>query len=110
MAQGEQHEPRKRFKPIREALEDSAPWKPAEWGPSDAGAIQALMRGDAPPHLQQRALDFIITKLCRTYDMPYRPGDNDGRRDTDFALGMQWVGQQIVKLTKVRIIREGEQQ
>lgn len=101
-------QPRARAKSVRQALEDAAPWKPAQWEPADAGALQALQRGDAPAHLQQRALRFIIESLCGTYEMNYRPGD-DGRRDTDFALGKAFVGQQIVKLLKVKVNPGGEQ-
>ena len=38
----------------------------------------------------------MIHKLCRTYDEPFRPGD-DGSRETDYALGMAHVGRQLVK-------------
>jgi hypothetical protein len=96
-------------KPVRESLADRAPWKPAPWQPADAGALQALVRGDCPAHLQQRVVAFIVNDLCGTYDLPYRPGGDEGDRDTDFACGKMWVGQQIVKLLKVRINREGEQ-
>lgn len=95
-------------KPISQALADASPWKPAKWQPADASAMQALVRGDCPPNLQQRAMAFIINDLCGTYDQPYRPGE-DGRRDTDFALGKMWVGQQIVKLLKTRVNPGGEQ-
>lgn len=97
-----------RRKPARQALDEGAPWRPVEFQPADAQAIQALVRGDCPAHLQQRAINFIVEKLCGTYDMPYRPGE-DGRRDTDFACGMQWVGKQIVRLMKVRTNTSGEQ-
>ena len=108
MAQ-EQGKPRVSFKPTKQSLDEHAPWKPTAWEPADAGAIQALVRGDAPPHLQMRAMQFIINQLCGTYDLPYRPGGPEGERDTDFALGKMWVGQQLVKLTKVKIVHEGEQ-
>ena len=102
-------QPRRAAKPAREAAEEHAPWKPTPWEPADASAIQALARGDCPPHLQQRALNFIIYKLCGTYDLAYRPGGTDAERDTSFALGKQNVGQQIVKLLKVQVNIRGEQ-
>lgn len=78
----------------------SEPWKPVDWELSDASAIQALNRGEASPEQQQRALKFIIEMIAGTYDMAYRPAS---ARDTDFALGRAFVGQQIVKLLKVSI-------
>lgn len=102
-------QPRRAAIPAKEAAEQFAPWKPAKWEPADASALQALVRGDCPPHLQQRAVSFIINTLCGTYDMPYRPGGAEADRDTTFALGKMWVGQQLVKLLKVRINPRGEQ-
>ena len=74
----------------------SAPWLPVEYELADATALQALQTGTASPDQQKRALDWIIRKAAATYDFPFRPGDND--RDTNIALGRQFVGQQIVKL------------
>ena len=92
-------QPENRRKPIPEA---SAPWLPVEYELADATALQALANGVADAHQQKRALDWIIQQACGTYDMPYRPG-NDGARNTDFALGKQFVGQQIVKLLKLQV-------
>lgn len=78
------------------------PWFPVEYEVADAGAIQALMRGEAGPDQQRRALAWIIEKACGTYEAQYYPGE-DGRRDTDFALGSRFVGQQIVKLSKLNL-------
>lgn len=79
----------------------SAPYGPPRWTKADAGALQALQRGDADPHQQQRAIRWIVEAAAATYDLAYRPGGEEGRRDTDFALGRAFVGQQIVKLTKI---------
>ncbi len=78
------------------------PWYPVEYEIADAGAIQALMRGEAGPEQQRRALAWIIEKASGTYDVQYYPGDA-GRRDTDFALGSRFVGQQIIKLSKLNL-------
>lgn len=102
-------QPRRAAKPAREAAEDHAPWKPTAWDPADATALQALVRGDCPPNLQQRAVAFIINDLCGTYDQPFRPGGPEAERDTSFALGKMWVGQQIVKLIKTKVSPGGEQ-
>lgn len=61
---------------------------------ADAHALRALQAGNASPHQQQRALNYVVNVLCGTYDMPYRPE----ARDTDFALGKMKVGQDIVWL------------
>lgn len=86
----------------RAKLLDSAPWRPVEWNNFDAGSIQALIRGDASEHQQKHAIDFIITKLCRTYELSYRP---DSVRDTDFAEGNRHVGLQLVKLANLQLSR-----
>lgn len=77
-----------------------APWAPASYEIADAGALQALARGECEPHQQQRALKFIVESLCGTYDLSYRPS---GDRDTAFAEGKRHVGLQIVKLTKLKL-------
>lgn len=62
--------------------------------------IQSLNRGDATPEMQREALAYIINVASATYDMPYRPG-TDGQRDTDFACGKAFVGQTLVRMTKI---------
>lgn len=71
---------------------------PAPYDPdgADTAAIKALAAGTADQWQQQRALNWIINSVCGTYDQPFRPGA-EGQRDTDFACGKQFVGQQIVK-------------
>lgn len=93
-------------KPVRQAIEEHAPWMPSKWEPADASAFKALVRGDCPANLQQRALNFIIHDLCGTYDLSYRP---NSERDTAFAEGKRHVGLQIVKLLKAPSKPDGEQ-
>lgn len=71
-------------------------WAPPEWDIADAGALQALARGDADEHAQRRALKFIIENLAGTYQPSFRPGA-DGERLTSYAEGRRYVGMQIVK-------------
>jgi hypothetical protein len=78
----------------------SAAWLPPGWDIADAHAIQRLASGEATPDQQKRALRYVVETLCATYDLPYRP---ESARDTDFALGRMFVGQQIVKLTKINL-------
>lgn len=73
------------------------------------------MRGGASEDQQKRALDWIINVGAGTYDMSYRPGGEEGNRDTVFAEGRRFVGSQIVKLSKLNLSRmtkgqPGEQQ
>lgn len=81
-------------------LPKADPWKPPHYEIEDAGAIQALLRGEAQSHQQQRALAYIIESLCGTYDMSFRPGSE---RDTCFAEGKRFVGNQLVKLSKINL-------
>ena len=76
------------------------PWHPAPYDETLTGAIKALHAGTANAGQQQRALKWIIEALCGTYDLSYRPGEG-GERDTSFAEGKRFVGQQIVKQLKL---------
>jgi hypothetical protein len=67
--------------------------------------MQALARGDADEFQQRRALDWIIQKASGMYQFQFYPTD----RETAFALGRGFVGQQVVKLTKLNLmnLKEG---
>lgn len=90
-------------KPIRKALTDNAPWMPVQPELADVAALQALAAGTATPDMQKTALDFFINKAARYYDISYRPGGHEGDRDTAFAEGRRFSGQQTVKMLKVDI-------
>ena len=62
--------------------------------------MQALVTGTANEQQQKRALDWIINNACMTYHQSFRPGVN-GDRDTCFAEGRRFVGNQIIRLTKL---------
>ena len=99
--------------PTKSSIDANAPWLPVPWTDETAGAIQALAAGRAAEHQQKMALDYIINIASGTYDAHYHPGP-DGQRNTDFALGRAFVGQQIVKLLKLNLTalrtkRRGEQ-
>ncbi len=64
---------------------------------ADAAAIQACMNGVADSRQQKRSMDWIIRVCAKTYDLQYF----DSPRDTDFALGKKFVGDQIVLLSKL---------
>ena len=69
------------------------------------GAIQACARGEALPHQQREAIDFI-RKIAYNGGAIYFPGE-EGRRDTDFALGRAWVGQQLTSIINLKVKRGG---
>jgi len=68
-----------------------------EWTPADASALKALSKGEASSDQQKRALDWIITFACGTYEECYKPGPG-GERDTNYALGRQYAGRVIITL------------
>lgn len=100
MSRGPKQPAKPSRKPTRQALDDHAPWMTPAYELADATAVKALAAGTADMEQQKRALAWIINKGAGTYDISYRPG-TDGQRDTDFALGRAFVGQQIVKLINV---------
>lgn len=75
------------------------PHIPPRYELADVSAIQALQRGDATEHQQQRALRWIIESAAGTYQFHFYPGE----RETSFALGRAFVGQQLVKLSKLDV-------
>jgi hypothetical protein len=87
----------------RQAIDDHAPWLPPPFEDHIALAVRAVTNGTATAQQQRQAMEWIINIACATYDLAYRPGDRDGERNTTFALGRQFVGQQLVKLLKIKI-------
>jgi hypothetical protein len=82
----------------KRAMTKQLPWHPAPYDESVTGAIKALHAGTANAGQQQRALKWIVEVLCGTYDLSYRP---ESERDTSFAEGKRFVGQQVVKQLKL---------
>lgn len=76
-------------------------WKPAGYVLADVEALQALHAGTASEGQQRRALDWIIKDAAETYEQAFRSDADGGERDTSFALGRAFVGQQIVKLVNM---------
>lgn len=72
-----------------------------DWELADASAIKALMAGTADATQQKRALDWILKKACALPEWAYQPGEND--RDTNIALGRQFVGHLIMKLVHINL-------
>lgn len=65
-----------------------------------AAAIQALIKGEAAPHQQQDAMNWLINQACGTYNTSF---SELGDRETCFAEGRRYVGNQIVKLSKLSL-------
>jgi hypothetical protein len=82
------------------ASKKSIAWYPPAYEEADATALKALQFGEANPDQQKRALKWIIENAANTYDLSFRPGGEEGRRNTDFAEGRRFVGLEIVKLLK----------
>lgn len=82
---------------------------PTPFEAADQLSLQRLAAGEANPIEQKRALAWIMK--CSGYlDEPFRPGGEDGRRDTDYALGRAYVGRQIAKLLNVKYRKPDGQQ
>lgn len=79
----------------------SPAWTPPDFDHADVTAIQAVYEGIADPAQQRRALTWIIEGAALTYDQPFRSDADGGDRETTFALGRMFVGQQVVKLMKL---------
>ena len=90
-------------KTAKQVIDEHSPWRPPGYEDADVAAIQALSRGTANMEQQKRALTWIIERAAGTYDMSYRPGGPEGERDTVFAEGRRFVGNQLVKMTKLKI-------
>jgi hypothetical protein len=75
-------------------------WLPSAWEIEEAGAIQALARGEAEPHQQKIALDFIITKVA---DINGPSLYGNGELDSAHHEGRRYVGNTIVKMLKLNL-------
>jgi hypothetical protein len=72
----------------------AGPHVPPDYEAKHIASFQALQHGEATPHQQQLALEWLM--LCAgTYDLSYRPGDPTA---TAFAEGKRFVGLQVRKM------------
>lgn len=76
------------------------PWFPAEYDTQDIAAVQAVATGTASAEQQRRALRWIIESCAGAYNQSFIPGQSDV---TAFLEGRRSVGNQIVKLTKLKV-------
>lgn len=77
------------------------PSHPAPFEDKHVAALQALLKGEATPWQQKLALEWIINDVSRAHALPYFP---DNARDSDFAMGKSFVGQQILGLLKINMV------
>lgn len=89
----------------KKALMPGAASLPADFTPADAASLQALSVGKADELQQKRALKWILEGACALPVWAYR----ESPRETDIALGRQFVGQQIVGLLKVQVSKLKEE-
>lgn len=69
-----------------------------QWPGPIVAALKAMGRGEARPDQQITALNFIIEGLCGTYDLPWRPDDKGGERESSLAAGKMLVGLQLCRV------------
>ncbi len=74
------------------------PYESSPFTEAEALAIKSLATGTANEGQQRTALAWIINRCAGTYDLTYFPAS---ARDSDFAAGKRWVGQQIVGLVNM---------
>lgn len=77
------------------------PWFPINWSEHLPGvfALKAMQSGEATKDQQQVALEFIVHIISKRYEIPYFP---DSERDSAFAAGRLFVGEQILKLLSLK--------
>ena len=82
--------------------------QPAPFTSGDAAALQALAAGTANDGQQKQALKWILEGACQLPVWTYGKDE----RETNVALGRQYVGQQIMGVLKVNLsaLRKREQQ
>jgi hypothetical protein len=57
-------------------------------------ALKACSEGTAEPHQQVLAIEIILKKFARSYEMAYIPGDTHA---SAFLAGRGFVGQRLTK-------------
>lgn len=76
------------------------PWMPPDYDDEVIYAVRAVSTGTANEGQQKLFFDYLmyVSKASDEFaDLSFRPGV-EGRRATDFAEGMRFVGQEIRKL------------
>lgn len=87
----------KNLKPLKEP----SPYEAARFDDIHAHGLQAMRKGEASPAQQIAVLEWIINHASRAHKPAYRP---ESARDTDFALGKAFVGQQIIGILALPLV------
>lgn len=86
---------------MTKSLKAAIPYAPAAYEPVVMAGLKALQAGNASAHQQQRVLKWLIEEASGCYEFHYYPSE----RDTAFALGRAFPGQQVVKLLNTNLRR-----
>jgi hypothetical protein len=78
------------------------PWEPAEYDAPIVTAVQHLIAGECEPHLQKKFMEWLILECCDTYGMSFRPDDKGGHDAMVFAEAKRYIGNQIIKMSKLK--------
>lgn len=78
------------------------PWAPPDLTLTEVSALKAVAQGIASEYQQRLAMTTVVEKICRRYELPFCPGE-DGRRNTDFALGRMSAGTTITSFVNADI-------
>lgn len=104
LEQGTKPQRAKRKDPAK-VLADNPAWLPPDFKLADVAAMQAVAIGKGDSDQQKRVMRYIVETLAGTYDPSYRPGAEEGRRETDFAEGRRFVGLRIVAMTRADLAK-----
>lgn len=74
--------------------------EPAAFTAAQAGALQALARGQASEHQQRVAYDWLLREAAGIGAQSFRAGDSHA---TAFMEGRRFVGAQMVAVTMIDI-------
>lgn len=74
------------------------PWATAAYDIADVSAVQALDSGTATPDQQKRALKWIVEGAGQVGDDAFIPGHPE---TSQYLMGRQSVGKQVIKLLKI---------
>lgn len=76
-------------------------WFPPDYTHGIVLAIKALSEGKATEDQQKKALAWIIEHASQRWEIPFYSDADGGDRESAFASGRMFVGQQIIKLVNM---------
>ena len=69
----------------------------------EAYALQRFANGQATENEQKLAFQCIVVAICRADDLSYRADGHGGERDSVFAEGKRYIGNQLRKLSTQKL-------